>query len=258
QPQPQPQVPDVSGGPNMLVTPQDLNAAAWAGSTVLRANNQIRTPDGKAAGKITATKKHFGNLLRQRKTFKPNTTYTLSATVKKINHAYVGLRISNSRLNAPGEALPFVDLDTGKTTVPAGIGNASLTAKALGNGFYRLTLHYKTEANPGTVADIALVSSGGLHGITTNGTEQVYVADPVLTESGAVTLPPVAEPTPAPVPTPTPVPAPAPSGNYRIHPSILNSGKIYHASLSGNDGNDGSQAKPFRTLAAALSKVPAG
>ncbi len=67
---------------------------------------------------------------------------------------------------------------------------------------------------------------------------------------------PAPTPTPAPAPAPTPTPAPVTTGLYDMGSPTLRD--LWVNPSSGNDANDGSSARPYRTLRAAWNRIPQG
>src|SRR5690606_11711215 len=140
----------------------------------------------RVAATMQARPMYTGGNLRQMVALKPNTTYTLSFHVKKINHANVGLRIGNSVSTASGQPIPFVNLDNHAKTVPSGIANASLSVSDVGNGWKKIALTHKTGAQPGDSVILSLVSPTGQHAFhSSTGTEKIQIAHAELIEGAA-------------------------------------------------------------------------
>jgi hypothetical protein len=155
---------------NQITYSEDFTLASdWTTFNATVLANQIISPDGtKNAQTFKASSSSFGGILRTNCNFFSQYLYTLSFFVKKKNHRYIGLRLSN----VVTDKYNFFDFDT--ETVNNGlVHNATLDFEKFPNGWYRLS-YTSTVVGTNTIVDLAITSSDGSTQ-SPIGTEEVYI-----------------------------------------------------------------------------------
>ncbi|RYZ72327.1 MAG: fibronectin type III domain-containing protein, partial [Proteobacteria bacterium] len=167
--------------------------SAWDHVSATLTPNATTAPDGtNSAWLMQANPVNKGGVLGQLKvngyiTYAP---FTVSFYVKKINHRYVGIKISLAGDLTSNERIPFVDLDAapGAGTIPGTPSRPqAIRSVAVGGGWYRVSASYLIEPGTPTVdpdpvyagwADLTFTTADGTTNYTSAGTEQLYVWHP--------------------------------------------------------------------------------
>lgn len=153
--------------------------ADWKDGAVIILPTKVAAPDGSiTATTLQAKAIPYGGLLRlvQRYPYQ-NKQYTFSVWVKKDNHDFIGLRISNSTNGS--DSYPFVNLSTLATNT-LGIAGVTLNASRGINGWVQIKMLY-TPVAVNSFLDIAMVGNNGASYKTFLGTEKVHIHKPELT-----------------------------------------------------------------------------
>jgi hypothetical protein len=173
-------------GINLLPSSNNFmdTASIWSHSLCSVTPNALSNPFGTAtdAFLLSNINASFGNLLRMQnfivgQYFYTNTRYLWSTYAKANASNFIGFRLGDIAANA-GNNYSNVNLSNGAVNLltPTNGTNHSLTATAVGNGWYRIAYSFTNNTSTTNVLDIAVCQSDGQVGtISPAGTRSVYI-----------------------------------------------------------------------------------
>ena len=132
---------------NLLIQSSDFTSSEWTKYNTTLETNSIVSPDGTlTATKLLETTSSLSHILYDEKSpTTPNSSYSFSIFVKKLNRSYVGIQSISS---ASQSATAFFDLDNGVLLYTFAIGTGYSVSNAkieeYSNGWYRLSATFTT------------------------------------------------------------------------------------------------------------------